>query len=66
MCIHVNDLEHFAHFPNRPNALNTLRQEQFNLLVYGSARPYFKQKQKNNITKFWPAGFFQNVLISAF
>ena len=30
----------------------TLRQDQVNLLVYGSDRIYFKQKQKNNITKF--------------
>ena len=31
-----------------------LRQGKVNLLVYGPNRPYFKQKQKNNITKFWP------------
>ena len=28
------------------------------LLVYGSDRPCFKQKQKSNITKCWPTGFF--------
>ena len=27
-------------------------------MVYGPDRPYFKQKQKNNITKFWPTDFF--------
>ena len=32
-------------------------QHQVNLLVYGPNRPYFKQKQKNNIIKFWPTGF---------
>ena len=36
-----------------------------NLLVYGPDRPYFKQKQKNNITKCWPTGFFY-LLFSAF
>ena len=50
---------------NCPNALNTLRQEQVNLLVYGPAQPYFKKKQ-NNITKFLPTGFFLNLLFSAF
>ena len=35
-----------------------LRQDQVNLLVYRPDRLYFKQKQKNNITTFWPAGFF--------
>ena len=38
------------------------RQEQANLLVYGPDRPYFKQKQKNDITKFWPTGFFQSTI----
>ena len=28
------------------------RRDQVNLLVYGPDRPYFKQKQKNIITKF--------------
>ena len=32
--------------------------DQVNFLVYGPERPYFKQKQKNNITKFWPIVFF--------
>ena len=35
-----------------------IRQDQVNSLVFGSNRPYFKQKQKNNITKFGPSGFF--------
>ena len=35
-----------------------VRRDQVNLLVYGPDRPYFKQKQKNNITKFWPTDFF--------
>ena len=34
------------------------RWDQVNLMVYGPARLYFKQKQKNNITKFWLTGFF--------
>ena len=34
------------------------KANQVNLLVYGSDRPHFKQKQKNNLTKFWPACFF--------
>ena len=34
------------------------RRDQVNFLVYGSDRPYFKQNQKNNITKFWLTGFF--------
>ena len=25
---------------------------------YGPDRPYFKQKQKNNLTTFWPIEFF--------
>ena len=29
-----------------------IRRDQVNLLVYGPGRPYFKQKQKNDITKF--------------
>ena len=32
--------------------------DQVKLLVYGPDQPYFKQKQKNNITKFWLTGFF--------
>ena len=42
---------------NCPNAQNTIRQEQVNLLVYGPSRPYYKQTQKNT-TQFWPTGFF--------
>ena len=34
------------------------RQNKVNLLVYESDRPYFKQKQKINITKFYFTGFF--------
>ena len=33
-------------------------------LVYGANRPYFKQKQKNNIAKFWPTGFFLSIILS--
>ena len=29
-----------------------VRRDQVNLLVYGPDRPYFKQKQKNNIQNF--------------
>ena len=43
-----------------------LRQDQVNLLVYGPDRLYFKQKQKNNLTAFWPAGFFLILFFSAF
>ena len=25
-------------------------------------RDYFEQKQKNNITKFWPTGFFKSII----
>ena len=32
---------------------------QVNILVCGPDRPYFKQKQKNNITKFWQIDFFK-------
>ena len=35
-----------------------LKQNKVNVLVYWPDRPYFKQKQKNNITNFWPTGFF--------
>ena len=44
------------------------RRDQVHLLVYGPDRPYFKQKQENNITKFWlflKLTFF-NLLYSAF
>ena len=43
-----------------------IRRDQVNLLVYGSDWPYFKQKQKNNITKFWPTGFFLYLFFSDF
>ena len=35
-----------------------VRRDQVNLSVYGPDRTYFKQKQRNIITKFWPTGFF--------
>ena len=35
-----------------------IRLEQVNLLVFGPDRVYLKQKQKNNITRFWPTCFF--------
>ena len=35
-----------------------VRRDQVNLLVYGPDRTYFKQKQRNIITKFWPTCFF--------
>ena len=35
-----------------------VRRDQVNLLVYGPDRLYFKQKRKNDVTKFWPTGFF--------
>ena len=35
------------------------------LLVYGSDRPYFKQKQKTDITKCWSTFFF-NLLFADF
>ena len=44
----------------------SIRREQVNLLVYEPDRPYFKQKQKNDITKFWLTGLFLNLLFSAF
>ena len=44
----------------------SIRWDQFNLLVNGPHRPYFKQKQKHNITKFWLTGFFLNLIFSAF
>ena len=35
-----------------------VRRDQVNLLVYGHDRLYFKQKRKNDVTKFWSTGFF--------
>ena len=32
--------------------------DQINLLVYGPDRPYFKEKQKKNITKFWASTIY--------
>ena len=42
-----------------------IRQDQLILLVYRPDQPYFKQKQINNTTKFWPTVFF-NLLFSVF
>ena len=42
-----------------------IRRDQVNLLVNGPDQPYFKQKQKNNIAKFWPTGVF-NLLFLIF
>ena len=42
-----------------------IRQDQLILLVYRPDQPYFKQKQINNTTKFWPTVFF-NLLFSGF
>ena len=33
-------------------------------MAYGPDWPYFNQKQKNNITKFWPTGFFKSIIFS--
>ena len=35
-----------------------LKQDKVNFLFYEPNGPYFKQKQKINITKFWPSDFF--------
>ena len=43
----------------------SIRRDQVNLLVNGPDQPYFKQKQKNNIAKFWPTGVF-NLLFLIF
>ena len=43
-----------------------IRREQVNLLVYGSDRPYFKQKQKNNTKIFWPIGLLFYSVIFCF
>ena len=40
----------------------TLKRDQVHLLVYGPDRPYFKQKQKNNITKFSPNDFLKSTI----
>ena len=49
---------HYIWFIDSENLYFILRRDQVNLLVYARNRPYFKQKQKNNITKFWPTGLF--------
>ena len=38
--------------------MEILRQGKVNLLDYGLNRLHVKQKQKNNITKFWPTSLF--------
>ena len=43
-----------------------VRLDQVNLLVYELDRPYFKQKQKNNITKMLTNWLFLNTLFAAF
>ena len=43
-----------------------LRLDQVNLLVYELDRPYFKQKQKNNITKMLTNLLFLNIFFAAF
>ena len=42
--------------------MGILKAKQVNLLVYGPNRPYFKQKQNNDITKFWSTGFFKSII----
>ena len=54
------------YFKERNNTSKQVRLDQVNLLVDRPDRPYFKQKQKNNITKFWPTDFFFNLLFSDF
>ena len=39
-------------------SIKNRKRDQVNLLVCRPNRSYFKLKQKNNITKFWPNGFF--------
>ena len=34
------------------------KSRKVNFLVYGLDQLYFKQEQKNNITKCWPTDFF--------
>ena len=43
-----------------------VRLDQVNLLVYELDRPYFKKKQKNNITKMLTNWLFLNTLFAAF
>ena len=43
-----------------------VRLDQVNLLVYELDRPYFKQKQKNNITKMLTNLLFLNIFFAAF
>ena len=37
------------------------KSRKVNFLAYGPDQPYFKQEQKNNITKCWP-DFFKSVI----
>ena len=64
-------IHHTEHFEiSVANAFIKNRQKHFSmilcyfqyidLLVNGFDRPYFKQKQKSNITKLQPTGFFKN------
>ena len=41
-------------------------QDQNNILLCRPDRPYFKQKQKNNITKFWQIDFFKIIIFCFF
>ena len=41
--------------------VNLTGRDQVDLLVYGPDRRYFKQKLKNNITKFW-TGFLKSII----
>ena len=49
---------HYSRFVDSGNLCFILRRDQVSFLVYGRNRSYFKQKQKYNITKFWPTGLF--------
>ena len=39
-----------------------LRQDKLNFLVYKANRRYFKQKEKNDITKFGQLAFFKSII----
>ena len=43
---------------NNDDIMKYLKQDKVNFLFYDPNGPYFKQKQKINITKFWPSDFF--------
>ena len=42
--------------------MGILKAKQVKLLVYGHNRPYFKQKQNNDNTKFWSTDFFKSII----